>query len=88
MNRKQRIKELLLNKFDDFSIEIIDRSNLHAGHNNFDGNNETHLQILLKSKINSNINSNINRLDIHRKINELIKNEFEMGLHSIEIKIN
>ena len=84
MNRKQRIKELLLNVFNDFSIVIIDKSHLHTGHNNFDGMNETHIQILLKN----NSHKNINRLDIHRKINELIKKEFDTGLHSIEIQIN
>ena len=84
MNRKQRINNLLINKFRDFSIEIIDNSHLHSGHNNFDGNNETHLQIILKS----NLSTKINRLEIHRKINELIKNEYNNGLHSLEIKIN
>ena len=28
------------------------------------------------------------RLNLHRKINELLKNEFELGMHSLEIKIN
>ena len=37
MNRKERIKNLLLINFTDFSIEIIDNSNLHVGHNNFNG---------------------------------------------------
>ena len=84
MNRKQRIKNLLINKFQEFSIEIIDNSHLHAGHNNFNGKNETHIKILLKNKFNKKIK----RIDIHRRINELLKNEFELGLHSIEININ
>ena len=84
MNRKQRINKILLGVYKEFSIEIIDNSDLHSGHNNFDGFNETHIKIIL-SKKNS---KNLNRLEIHRNINELMKYEFQNGLHSLEIKIN
>ena len=51
--------------------------------NNFDGNNQTH--ILVQIKKNSKIE--LNRLEIHRKINSLLSEEFDSGLHSLEIKI-
>ena len=84
MNRKQRIDKILSNKFDNFLLEIVDNSNLHKGHNNFTGNNETHIKIILtkKNKIP------IKRLNIHRIINNLLEEEFKSGLHSLEIKIN
>ena len=84
MNRKQRIEKILSKKFNDFLLEIIDNSNLHKGHNNFTGKDETHFKIILtnKNKIP------INRLNIHRIINELLEEEFKSGLHSLEIKIN
>ena len=84
MNRKQRIDKILSNKFDNFLLEIVDNSNLHKGHNNFTGNNETHIKIILtkKNKIS------INRMNIHRIINNLLEEEFKTGLHSLEIKIN
>ena len=84
MNRKQRIAKLLLKKFDNFLLEIIDNSNLHIGHNNFDGKNETHIKIILTNKNNNSLN----KLNIHRMINNLLEDEFKNGLHSIEIKIN
>ncbi len=84
MNRKQKIRNLLTNKLDGFTLEIVDNSYLHVGHNNFDGNDETHIKILL-TKTNTKV---INRLEIHRKINELLKNEYNHGLHSLEIEIN
>ncbi len=84
MNRKQRIKNILISKFREFSIEIIDNSKLHAGHQNFNGMEETHIQIILKNKFLKKVN----RLQIHREINKLIKDEFNLGLHSLEIKIN
>lgn len=83
MKRRQRIEKLLLSEFKHYSIEVIDNSHLHIGHNDFNGNEETHIKIILKS----NINIKINRLEIHKKINELLQNEFLEGLHSIEIKI-
>ncbi len=84
MKRMQRIHELLNKNFDDFVFEIKDNSSLHTGHHNFSGFDETHMEILLKTKSFQKIN----RLEIHRKINDLLAIEFEKGLHSIEIKIN
>ena len=84
MNRKQRINKILSKKFDSFSLEIIDNSNLHKGHNGFSGSNETHIKIILTKK-NKTL---FNRLKIHRFINSLLEDEFKRGLHSLEIKIN
>ena len=84
MKRKQRIDKILSKKFNNFLLEIIDNSNLHKGHNNFTGNDETHMKIIL-TKINK---VTTNRLNIHRNINHLLKDEFKSGLHSLEIKIN
>ena len=84
MNRKQRIHKILSKKFNDFILEIIDNSNLHKGHNNFTGNDETHIKIILTKKNKIPINS----LHIHRTINNLLDEEFRSGLHSLEIKIN
>ena len=84
MNRKQRISNLLANKLKDFDFKIIDNSHLHIGHNEFNGINETHILLVLTYKNNEKIN----RLKIHRRINELLKVEFDHGLHSLEIKIN
>ena len=83
MKRKNRIKKILSNHFKSWSIEVIDISYQHKGHNNFTGNNETHFSIQLY--INKNEDSN--RIDIHRKINYLLKDELSSGLHALEIKI-
>tara|TARA_Y100001970_G_C14040494_1_gene753459 strand:- start:661 stop:915 length:255 start_codon:yes stop_codon:yes gene_type:complete len=84
MNRKQRIYNLLTKNFSEFLIEIIDNSHLHVGHNKFDGSGETHIQILLKKKNTKGIN----KINIHRKIYNILESEFTNGLHSLEIKIN
>ena len=83
MKRKKRIELILSKKFSGWTIEVKDISMLHKGHNNFDGSQETHFSIIL----NSNNKNKESKLIIHRKINELLKDEFSLGLHALEIKI-
>ena len=83
MNRTKRIKDILEKNFNEFSISVSDDSLAHKGHNNFDGKEETHIIIELKKKFNSDIK----RLDIHKKINTLLSDEFKIGLHALQIKI-
>ena len=83
MNRKNRIENILKSNFIEWEIEIIDNSKKHVGHNQFNGTQETHFQVTLKKKINDKQS----RLNIHRKVNELLKDEFIKGMHALEIKI-
>jgi BolA family transcriptional regulator, general stress-responsive regulator len=69
--------------FKDSKLEVIDNSNQHKGHNDFDGNEETHFIVILEM----DKKSNKNRLEIHRQINNSLSSEFNSGLHSLEIKI-
>tara|TARA_B100001245_G_C22741995_1_gene359712 strand:- start:349 stop:606 length:258 start_codon:yes stop_codon:yes gene_type:complete len=83
MKRKKRIEAILSENFFCWKTEVNDISILHKGHNNFDGNDETHFSIIL----NSNKQKKESKLEIHREINKLLKNEFKLGLHALEIKI-
>ena len=83
MNRKKRIKEILSSYFTDSKIEVFDNSIEHSGHNNFDGSQESHFKINID---NVSIKF-LSRLEIHRRINYLLDNEFKNGLHALEIKI-
>jgi len=83
MNRTKRIKDILETNFNEFGISVTDDSLTHKGHNNFNGNEETHIIIELKK----NNNLNINRLEVHKKINKLLSEEYKQGLHSLQIKI-
>jgi BolA protein len=82
MNRKKRIESILLNNFKDCEISIIDNSMNHKGHNDFNGQQESHFQIIL----NKNLSFKESTLSTHRKINNLLKDEFLSGLHALEIK--
>ena len=83
MKRTKRIENILSKNLMDFNIKVVDNSHLHKGHNNFNGNNETHILLEIKKKTKLIVN----RIDLHRKINLLLNNEFKKGLHSLQIKI-
>ena len=84
MKRIKRIEEILKKNLSDYRLDIVDSSNLHKGHGNFNGSGETHITLYLHSKKKKKIN----RISIHRYINSLLQNEFKQGLHSLEIKIS
>ena len=83
MNRTKRIQGIIEKNFNEFSVLVSDDSLAHKGHNNFDGKEETHIIIELKKKFNLDIK----RLEIHKKINTLLSEEFKLGLHALQIKI-
>ena len=83
MKRKKKIEQILKKNFSDWKFQVSDISNLHKGHNNFDGKGETHFSIVL----NLTLPPKITKLSIHRKINSLLDSEFKSGLHALEIKI-
>ena len=83
MSRIKRIKKLLILELNPSVLKIKDNSILHKGHNQFDGLDETHLYVEIKSKIFNNIT----KIESHRLINSIIQEEYKKGLHSLVIKI-
>lgn len=76
------IEEKMVAEFSPTSLEVINESHLHAGHQpGFDGQGESHIRI----RIIAPAFSNMSRVDSHRAINELLKKEFEAGLHALAI---
>ena len=71
MNRKKKIESILKKNLLGWKAVVNDISILHKGHNNYDGNNK----------------NKESKLSIHRKINKLLNDEFNLGLHALEIKI-
>ncbi len=63
-------------------LEVVNESHLHAGHQpGFDGKGESHLRI----RIVASAFSGMNRVMRHRKINDLLKEELDRGLHALAI---
>lgn len=65
-------------------LKISNNSHLHRGHLGDDGSGETHFKI----EISATTLNNLSKVAAHRKINQLLAEEFNNGLHALEIKIS
>ena len=76
------LEKHLTEAFSPSSLEVINESHLHAGHQpQFDGTGETHFRV----RIVSDYFSGMNRVERHRAINALIEELMQTGLHAIAI---
>lgn len=83
MSRKKNI-EIKLNTLNPYFIEVIDKTSLHAGHmSNITKNSESHFTINIAAKQIDGLSL----LEQHRIINQILKNEFDNGLHALSINI-
>ncbi len=76
------VKEKILKNIPDSDIEIIDNTHLHKHHKSFN-KSKTHLKIIIKS----DFLKNLTRIDSHKRITSILKEEIESKIHSLEIKI-
>ena len=82
--RKKRIEATLKNAFDPISIEVRDDSKHHAHHQSIEeGAEETHFYISMVSLSFRGLS----KVKMHRKVYELLKDEFERGLHALELEL-
>jgi BolA family transcriptional regulator, general stress-responsive regulator len=82
MNRKEAI-EKKISVLKPHYLEIINESFLHKHHLESPNNGESHYTI----KIGANNLDNKTRLQQHKIIHNLLKEEFASGLHALSIKI-
>jgi BolA protein len=80
---KQRIEEKLKNNLNPSFLEVENNSHLHSGHMGDNGTGETHFRV----KIAAEELEDLSAINAHRKINALLKDEFGLGLHALEIKV-
>lgn len=81
---KERIIKVLKENLNPKFLEVNNNSYLHKGHAGDNGTDETHFQVIVQSEMLSGLN----KVSAHRKVNQLLKDEFNKGLHALEIKIN
>ena len=77
------IKKKICDNLNPESITIIDNSSLHAKHKSFDPK-KFHLKIIVKSKKLKKMN----RIEAHKKIFSILKDEMNEKIHALEIDIN
>lgn len=80
---KDRIEKTLQDNLNPEFLEVQNNSHLHAGHAGDNGSGQTHFQVTISAQSLKNMN----RVAAHRKINQLLADEFDKGLHALEIKM-
>ena len=76
------VEEKIKKNIPDSKIEIIDNTHLHKHHKSFN-KSKTHLKIIIQS----DTLRNLNRIDSHKKIITIHRDEIQTKIHSLEIKI-
>ncbi len=62
-------------------LDVINESELHAGHRSSPGTGESHFRILVVS----DVFSGKSRIERHRLVNELLKDELAGGIHALAL---
>lgn len=88
-NMQEMIEKKLLENLRPKFLEIRDNSKLHMGHSGVKmaGENVVNTGTHFAITIESDLLKNLTLIQSHRKINKVLEEEFENGLHALEIKI-
>ncbi len=78
-----QVKEKINKKINLESITLIDNSHLHTTHKSFDPN-KFHIKIIIVSKELKKMN----KIEAHKKIFSILKDEMNNKIHALEIEIN
>ena len=79
----EEIKIKINNKLSPEQILLIDNSYLHSKHKSFDSN-RYHFKLIIKSKKLKNMN----KIEAHKEIFSILKEEMNNKIHALEIEIN
>ena len=82
MNIFDKIKEKIKEKINPENLVLIDNSRLHTKHKSFDPN-KFHLKLIIKSKKLKNMS----KIDAHKIIFSVLKDEMDSKIHALEIEI-
>ena len=82
MGTVERIRNDLTAALKPSRLEVIDESGLHAGHAGAVPGKITHVRIVVEAEAFRGKS----RVDSHRIVNELLKNEIAAGLHALAIE--
>ncbi|HTO32174.1 MAG TPA: BolA family transcriptional regulator [Pararhizobium sp.] len=83
MSLQSRIETKLNTAFSPERLVVINESHLHAGHHpDMNGTGETHMRV----RIVSSAFTGMSRVARHRAINDLLKAEFDEGLHALAVE--
>jgi BolA protein len=79
----ERIKSKLIDSLSPTHLELIDESGGHANHYESENGIVSHLKVI----ISSDLFKGLTKIQCHKLVNNTLKDEFNMGLHALTIKI-
>jgi len=82
MTAEAAIREKLLVGLEPTRLDIINESEMHAGHRNSPGTGESHFRILIVS----DAFSGKSRVERHRMVNALLADELAGRIHALALK--
>ena len=81
MTITNRLREKLMVELRPTRLDVINESELHAGHRNSPGTGESHFRILIVS----GVFTGKPRVERHRLANDLLKDEMSAGVHALAL---
>jgi BolA family transcriptional regulator, general stress-responsive regulator len=81
MSAEARLKEKLLVALNPIRLDVINESELHAGHRSSPGTGESHFRILIVSEAFSGKS----RVDRHRMVNSALADEVGGRIHALAL---
>jgi BolA protein len=81
MSMTGRMREKLMLALKPTRLDVINESELHAGHRSSPGTGESHFRILIVS----NAFSGKSRVERHRLVNETLRDELAGGVHALAL---
>ena len=82
MNRKSKIEKLIINHINPYFFSVKDVSEEHRGHQSFKEDIESHFEIIIVAEKFYGAN----KIERHRIVNKILKEDFLSDLHSVSLK--
>jgi BolA family transcriptional regulator, general stress-responsive regulator len=82
MSLQSRMREKLLTTLNPTRLDVVNESHLHAGHASSPGTGESHFRVLIVSPDFAGKS----RVERHRIVNDLLREELKDGVHALAIK--
>jgi BolA family transcriptional regulator, general stress-responsive regulator len=81
MSAEARMREALTIALEPTRLDIINESEMHAGHRGSPGTGESHFRVLVVSPKFAGKS----RVDRHRMVNQLLSGELKQGVHALAL---
>jgi len=82
MSLENRMREKLLVALRPTRLDLVNESHLHAGHGSSPATGESHFRVLIVS----DAFDGKSRVERHRIVNDMLRDELKDGVHALAIK--